>query len=158
MRPAVSRLDFRLVIARRPLVSPVLVGRDDLLDLAGRRIAQVLAGDGRFLLLAGEAGIGKTRLLNAIEDRAKASGFRVARGGTYPSDRHVQGAVLIDVARWLGRSPDGDLAEAGATLDRIIRAAPVVDVEEVGQPGRDGPAARSDGDAHRRRRILALDA
>jgi DNA-binding CsgD family transcriptional regulator/tetratricopeptide (TPR) repeat protein len=123
-------------------VSPVLVGRDDLLDLAGRRIAEVLAGDGRFVLLAGEGGIGKTRLLNAIEDRAKASGFRVARGGTYPSDRHVQGAVLIDVARWLGRSPDPDHADAGAALDRIIRAAPV----------------EGAGDAHRRRRILTLDA
>jgi DNA-binding CsgD family transcriptional regulator len=142
MRRPFSGLDFRLVIARRTLVSPVLVGRDDLLDLAGRRIAEVRSGDGRFLLLAGEGGIGKTRLLNAIEDRAKASAFRVARGGTYPSDRHVQGAVLIDVARWLARSPDPDLADAGAALDRIIRAAPV-----------DGA-----GDAHRRRRILALDA
>ena len=142
MHPPTSGLDFRVMIARRPLVSPVLVGRDDLLDLAGRRIAEVLAGDGRFVLLAGEGGIGKTRLLNAIEDRAKASGFRVARGGTYPSDRHVQGAVLIDVARWLARSPDPDLLEAGDALDRIIRAAPV-----------DGT-----GDAHRRRRILTLDA
>ncbi|HSL76509.1 MAG TPA: AAA family ATPase [Candidatus Limnocylindrales bacterium] len=130
------------MITRRPLVSPVLVGRDELLDLAGRRIAEVLEGDGRFLLLAGEAGIGKTRLLNAIEDRAKASGFRVARGGAYPSDRHVQGAILIDTARWLGRSPDPDLAAAGAALDGVIRAAPV-----------DGA-----GDAHRRRRILTLDA
>jgi DNA-binding CsgD family transcriptional regulator/tetratricopeptide (TPR) repeat protein len=129
-------------------MSPVLVGRDDLLELAGRRIAEVLAGTGRFLLLAGEAGVGKTRLLGAIEDRSRAAGFRMARGGTYPSDRHVQGAVLLDLARWLARSPDPDLASAGEGLDRIVRSAPA-------DPERTAPGVE---DAHRRRRILALDA
>ena len=61
---------------RRPLVCPVLVGRDDLLALADRRIAEVLAGGGRFLLLAGEAGVGKTRLLGKMERRAGVAGSR----------------------------------------------------------------------------------
>ena len=39
-----------------PLLSPVLVGRDDLLDQADRRVAEAAAGRGRLVLLAGEAG------------------------------------------------------------------------------------------------------
>src|SRR6266508_1444724 len=39
-----------------PLLCPLLVGRDDLLDLADRRIAETLEGHGHLLLLAGEAG------------------------------------------------------------------------------------------------------
>ncbi len=130
------------------------------LDLADRRIAEVRAGQGRFLLLAGEAGIGKTRLLGAIEERARAAGFRVARGGTFPSDRHVQGAILLDVARWLARSPEPDLAASGAALDGVVRSAPSEDRDERGAAGgaRGGADRRASGDAHRRRRILTLDA
>ena len=85
------------MIALRPLVCPVLVGRDELLALAERRIAEVVAGEGRMLLLAGESGMGKTRLLGAIERAAIRGGMRAVRGGTYPSDLRVPGAVLLDL-------------------------------------------------------------
>jgi DNA-binding CsgD family transcriptional regulator len=41
-------------------------GRDDLLALADRRLAAAAAGQGHLLFVAGEAGIGKTRLLAAV--------------------------------------------------------------------------------------------
>ena len=40
-----------------PLLCPLLVGRDDLLNLADRRLADAAAGHGQFILLAGEAGV-----------------------------------------------------------------------------------------------------
>ena len=40
----------------RPLQSPLLVGRDDLLELAERRIAEAAAGRGHLLILAGRGG------------------------------------------------------------------------------------------------------
>ncbi len=42
--------------------SPVLVGRDSFLALVERRLADAAAGEGGLLFVAGEAGIGKTRL------------------------------------------------------------------------------------------------
>jgi DNA-binding CsgD family transcriptional regulator/tetratricopeptide (TPR) repeat protein len=127
------------VVETRPLVSPVLVGRDDMLDLADRRIAEVAEGHGRFLLLAGEAGVGKTRLLAAIAERSTAAGFSTCRGGAYPSDIQVAAAVLIDLARQMRRSPPaGDL---GTRLETRLDAG-----------------AEGAGDAHRRRRLLVLDA
>jgi class 3 adenylate cyclase/predicted ATPase len=45
-----------------------LVGRDEELDLLLRRWRQVKVGEGRVVLLSGEAGIGKSRLLAALEE------------------------------------------------------------------------------------------
>jgi DNA-binding CsgD family transcriptional regulator/tetratricopeptide (TPR) repeat protein len=122
----------------RTLISPILVGRDDLLELADRRIREVAGGRGQMLLLAGEAGVGKTRLLGAIERRALVAGFGSVRGGTYPSDLQVAGAVLIDLARAMARHDS--TAELGAAIEaRLDDRSPVR------------------GDAHRRRRMLVLD-
>jgi len=121
----------------------VLVGRDDLLELADRRIGEVTAVGGRFLLLSGEAGVGKTRLLGAMERRAEAAGFRTVRGGAYPSDLQVPAAILIDVARALQRQPA--VADIGARLGRRL---------EDDDP-RDG--VEESRDPQRRRRLLVLD-
>ncbi|HZL15913.1 MAG TPA: AAA family ATPase, partial [Verrucomicrobiae bacterium] len=88
-----------------PLLSPILVGRDDLLDQAERRVADAAGGRGQFLLLAGEAGIGKSRLMAAIERKAIAAGFRASAGFVAPQDRDVPGASLLDLARTMTRQP-----------------------------------------------------
>ena len=121
----------------------MLVGRDDLLALADRRIAEVAAGSGRFLLLSGEAGVGKTRLLGAMERRAEAAGFRTVRGGAYPSDVQVPAAILIDVARALQRQPG--LVDIGTRLGARLEDAAAQN---------DGAGAR---DPQRRRRLIVLD-
>ncbi len=46
-----------------------LVGRDEELDLLLRRWQRAKAGEGSVVLLSGEAGIGKSRLLAALEER-----------------------------------------------------------------------------------------
>ena len=137
------------MIAQRPLVCPVLVGRDDLLALADRRIAEVVAGSGRFLLLAGESGMGKTRLLGAIEGRAVREGMRALRGGTYPSDLRVAGAVLLDLGRSMVRMANPSIQRKGATLLAVLDALAGGDPEDPD---------RANGDAHRRRRLSILDA
>ncbi|MBI2775963.1 MAG: AAA family ATPase [Chloroflexi bacterium] len=131
---------------QRPLVCPILVGRDELLGLAMHWLSDAARGRGGLRFLAGEAGIGKTRLVGSIERQAIASGFAAVRGGTYPGDLEVSGAVLLDLARNLRRQ-ERFAATGRAITDRLLEA-----------PGA-GTVAVSDesGDAHRRRRILALD-
>jgi DNA-binding CsgD family transcriptional regulator len=97
-----------------PLLSPILVGRDDLLEQAERRIAEAARGRGHFLLLAGEAGIGKSRLIAAVERKAVAAGFRASSGLVTPQDRDVPGASLLDLARTMTRTPA--FADLGRTL------------------------------------------
>ena len=122
-----------------PVVCPIIVGRDDLLRLAERRCDAVAAGRGHMLLLSGNAGIGKTRLLGSITRHATSAGFRTARGGLAPQDQDVPEAVLGDVARSMRRSPG--LATTGERL--IVR---------LGQDEGDRQPARA-----QRRRMLVLD-
>jgi DNA-binding CsgD family transcriptional regulator/tetratricopeptide (TPR) repeat protein len=136
------------VTALRPLICPVLVGRDELLTATDERIGEVLEGRGRFVVLAGESGIGKTRLLGAIERRAVACGLRTVRGGTYPSDLRVPAAVLLDLGRAMTRAPDATTVLAGRRLLDVLDAV-------AATPAPSGDPL--DGDAHRRRRLLVLD-
>jgi class 3 adenylate cyclase/predicted ATPase len=48
-----------------------LIGRDEELDLLTKRWHQVKAGSGRVVLISGEAGLGKSRLVSALEERIR---------------------------------------------------------------------------------------
>jgi DNA-binding CsgD family transcriptional regulator len=88
-----------------PVQCPLLIGRDDLLELADRRLDAVLAGRGHFLLVAGEAGIGKTRFMDAVTQKAGDRGFRSMWGYLAPQDRDVPAASILDMARSMLRIP-----------------------------------------------------
>jgi DNA-binding CsgD family transcriptional regulator/tetratricopeptide (TPR) repeat protein len=63
------------------ITSPELIGREAELETVARAFEQACAGQGRTLLIGGEAGIGKTRLLSAALDGARARGAVVLQGG-----------------------------------------------------------------------------
>jgi DNA-binding CsgD family transcriptional regulator len=94
---------------QRSLVSPLVVGRDDVLAIADRHIAEAKAGRGSLLLFAGEAGIGKTRLVLATIRKATAAGFRVGKGDLAPQDALVSLASVHDLARSLPVEQFGSL-------------------------------------------------
>lgn len=98
--------------------SPLLVGRDDLLALADRRIAEVASGHGHLLLLAGDAGIGKSRLLRAILDKGVAAGFRYAKGDLSPNFALVSLASIEDLARSMDPSAFASLGPELLAIDR----------------------------------------
>ena len=104
------------------LICPILVGRDDLLELGDRRLAQAAGGRGHLLFLAGEAGIGKTRLLGALARKAEASGFAVAGGDVGPRDLEVPAALLFDLTRSMARRPA--LRAAGEAIRRRLADSP----------------------------------
>ncbi len=104
------------------LISPLLVGRDDVLELAAQRIEEVAAGQGRCLLVSGEAGIGKTRLSGAIVRQARVRGFRASSGAALPQDRGLPAASFLDLGRTLSRSPGFD--DLGPRLLQAIGSLP----------------------------------
>ena len=65
--------------ARTPAVS-TLVGRERELNELMPHVKQALGGGGGVILIAGEPGIGKSRLADALGDRAHAAGARVLAG------------------------------------------------------------------------------
>ncbi|HUH16473.1 MAG TPA: AAA family ATPase [Methylomirabilota bacterium] len=124
----------------RPRSTPVLIGRDDLLALGRRRAEDARGGRGHMLFLAGEAGIGKTRLLGSITRSASQQGMRVVRAAASSGDLELAGGLLLDLGHGLANAPGADARAAGAALLDRLRA----DVEEAGDP-------------HRRRRLLVLE-
>ena len=101
-----------------PHVSPLLVGRDDLLALGDRRIAEVAAGRGHALLIAGEAGVGKSRFLEAILRASAAAGFRISKGELSPNDELAVLAAVEDLARWLDERSFGSLGPRLLAVNR----------------------------------------
>jgi DNA-binding CsgD family transcriptional regulator/tetratricopeptide (TPR) repeat protein len=85
----------------RTLQSPLLVGRDEVLSLLDRRIDEAKAGRGTLLLFAGEAGIGKTRLLWSAIRKAEALGFKADGGSLSPQDALAPLQSIGDMGRSL---------------------------------------------------------
>ena len=56
-----------------------LVGREEELDLLLRRWSQAKDGEGQVVLLSGEPGIGKSRILSALRERLDAQGVQALR-------------------------------------------------------------------------------
>ncbi len=119
-----------------PLLCPILVGRDELLALVDQVIGDGLAGRGRTLLLSGQAGLGKTRLIRAAVRKAEASGLRVDGGSVAPQDSQVPLASIREMATGMRDNADfGTLSEDLLAIDgrhdgdalgarrRIVRAA-----------------------------------
>jgi len=62
------------------VVSPVFVGRQDELRAAHELVDATAHGESRLLLVAGEAGVGKSRLVGEVADHAREQGVRVLSG------------------------------------------------------------------------------
>ena len=87
-----------------------LVGRSTQLDALDRVLAAARLGEPAIVLLEGEAGMGKTRLLDELEARASADGGIVLRGSAPPpTGQPLPFAVLSQVLRdALRKLPDGE--------------------------------------------------
>ncbi|HEX5295031.1 MAG TPA: AAA family ATPase [Streptosporangiaceae bacterium] len=107
-------------------VSPVLVGRDEQLALLDDALATARRGEPATVLIGGEAGVGKSRLVSEFADRAAAGG-RVLAGGCLELGAAGLAfapftAVLRQVVRDLGVAGVQDLltGQASRELARLL--------------------------------------
>ena len=117
--------------ARRSGQPLPMVGRDQELALVLERWRQAVAGEGQAVLLVGEAGIGKSRLVQATLD-AVVGGEHVAL--RYQCSPLHTGTALWPVAQQLGYAAGLSPADAEAAkldkLEALLRQG-VEDVEEA---------------------------
>lgn len=126
----------RTLATRRETSGPLppLVGRDRELRQVDHAIAAAIGGECRVLLVGGEAGSGKTRLLTEIEQRAEAQGFRILRG-TFagPDDAFPYQGYAEAVLSWFSGDPAGSshtLPEFGDLAPDLLAILPALaDVE-----------------------------
>jgi DNA-binding CsgD family transcriptional regulator len=79
--------------------SPVVVGRTLQLTALDANLRAACRGQGRTILLTGEAGIGKSRLVSETRAGAVAHGMLVLEGDCFEPDRSVPYAPLLALLR-----------------------------------------------------------
>ena len=114
----------------RELVSPVLVGRDAELGRLHSLLGRAVDGEPTVALVAGEAGVGKSRLVQEITRIAAASGVRVLSGGCVElGGQGLPLAPLMDMLRTVARSVPMDELEQclGPARGELARLLPELD-------------------------------
>src|SRR5438477_456821 len=82
-----------------PILCPVLIGRGAELTALRLLVDRARSGTGQLVLLSGEAGIGKSRLVAEAKTYATAQGFLLLQGQCFPTDRSCPYAPLLDLLR-----------------------------------------------------------
>src|SRR5438270_980791 len=105
----------------RPILCPKIIGRIPEFAALGLLVEQAKGGQGHIALIAGEAGIGKSRLVSELKALAAVKGFLVVQGACFPTDLTYPYAPLLDLLRSLVASnPKASLTTAVETLARDI--------------------------------------
>jgi DNA-binding CsgD family transcriptional regulator/tetratricopeptide (TPR) repeat protein len=114
-------------------LSPSMVGRDGELAVLDAALARAASGEPSAVLIGGEAGVGKSRLVNEFAERSRQTGARVLAGGCL--ELGADGlpfapftSVLRELVRDLGADGVAALLPAGATRE-LARLLP-----EFGEP------------------------
>jgi len=119
-------------MARRNLISPVLVGRDAELAVLTDALEAAVAGDPSVVIVGGEAGVGKTRLVEEAAAGARATGARVLTGGCVElGGEGLPFSPLVDALRTLVRTEPPDELDAfvGPARSELARLLPELDPE-----------------------------
>lgn len=112
------------------MVCPITIGRELEIDRLGHLIAQLQAGQGTTVLVTGEAGIGKSRLVGEARARALSLGVGVLQGAAFELDRSAPYGAITDLLRTFvaGKSPQDvlDAFPAGPSVSAVARLLPAV--------------------------------
>ncbi len=117
---------------RGSLERPPFVGRARELDALRARWEQTMQGQGGTVLIGGEAGVGKTRLVEEFAATVRWRGGMVARGRCYEPERVLPYQPLAEVLRDLTAQEGG----AALALPAWARAELARLVPELGAPPR----------------------
>lgn len=119
-----------------------LIGRERELEALTGGLDDLDSHTGTTLLITGEAGVGKTRLLRALAEEAAARGIDVASGRAFPLESGIPYALVTDallpVVRRLSSSEVASMARgAGAELAHLF---PMLDVNAAPRAPAEHPA------------------
>ncbi len=128
------------------VVSPLLVGRADELDRLKQAFDEAREGAPHAVIIEGEAGVGKSRLLAELGDSAATAGARVLIGSCVElGGRGISFAPLVEVLRTLVDDLDPEEFDAvvGPARGEVVRLLPELDVSAAAAPRGEQDQARS---------------
>jgi DNA-binding CsgD family transcriptional regulator len=143
-----SRLDNGFMVSR--VSSPVFVGRGDQLDGVVEALRRAANDDPTFVLVAGEAGVGKTRFVEEVATKADDLGARTLIGGCVQmGDDAPPYAPIVEALRGLaaglsqvdlGRFVGTGSAELAALVPGLVPTPQSSDAD--GEPGHSSSQGR----------------
>jgi DNA-binding CsgD family transcriptional regulator/Flp pilus assembly protein TadD len=112
------------------VVCPVLIGREAFLASFERVFEQVKDGQGQTILISGEAGIGKSRLVAEVKVRVGQEQAHFLQGHCFEQDRALPFAPLVDLLRalLLGGSRTEALHSLAPVAPELIKLLPDLDI------------------------------
>lgn len=136
------------------VVSTTFIGRVPQLTALERRLIEVTSGKSQVVLITGEAGVGKSRLVAEVARKAEQHNWQIAQGRCFESDIVFPYAPLIDLLRTcLARHPTGDVAQLfGPLAAQVVKLLPELSATIPDL----APAPPLDPEAEKRRLFEAL--
>jgi DNA-binding CsgD family transcriptional regulator len=109
----------------KSVLCPVLIGREDDIELLHRLIMQSQGGEGHIALISGEAGIGKSRLVREAKRRAP-QGTVILEGYCFQTESVLPYAPLLDLFRnFFGAHSREEIARAvEASAPHLVKLFP----------------------------------
>ncbi len=133
----------------RPRAAPALVGRDGELGELLAGLDDVVSGSGRLFLLAGDPGIGKSRLAHEAAARARDRGFKVAWGRCWEAGGAPAYWPWVQSLRACVRGVGGEELRSQLGSGAPLVAQIVAEVAEILPDVRPPPPAGAEADRFR---------
>ena len=107
-----------------PVVCPIIIGRTSDLSLLSLLIDRAKSWEGQVVLLSGEAGIGKSRLVAEVKTEAFSHDFWLLQGRCFPTDHAIPYAPLLNLLRFHFSSHRGALSVTEAFAQAFLPLLP----------------------------------
>jgi DNA-binding SARP family transcriptional activator len=106
--------------AERPFV-----GRESLLEQLGERLSRADAGNGGIVLVSGETGVGKSRLVAEFATSARQRGCCVLWGGAGAHANHIAyGPFAVGLESYVANRSDAERAELAQRFPALVPLVP----------------------------------
>ena len=110
----------------KSIISPILIGRARQFDLIIQSLEESRGHQGTVIQISGEAGIGKSRLVNETKKYATNHGLMILQGNCFEPDHALPYAPFLDLLRTfiLTLSPNQISREFGKSTAVMVRLIP----------------------------------
>ena len=108
-----------VLISPAPVLQPQFQGREREMKALREILRETGHGTGRLVLVSGEAGIGKSQILEEFQADARVQGMRVLTGRCYENGGPPFGPFL-EMLRDLAQQPGGQGSDMEASVRRVL--------------------------------------
>ena len=115
------------------MIAATFVGREEALGQLGQALDAAAAGAGCVALIYGEAGIGKTRLCQQLQDAHRGRGGQVLLGRGLPEESAIAYGAIADTLRFARRA-EPRVWESARARAGVLRAV-TPEIGAAGEPG-----------------------